>query len=261
MKKLEFTVVIMLMAAMAAGQIRQTVKPGLKSVPPPNNQLIEKGPLNTAFLTLKNPVDRPVPKKSKSSDFVNIISIGTSGNAGGYGYAGGQRTLVWADQNLNTVTNFHRLGGVSMGSVSDMGYDISKDGGLNLENQILVCEAQGSGGYGENARYPNHCIFNPAGNTDPENAYVAFFAAMFNNESSTSLWGDYLHGRAKIGDQSDTTRTIIHSDITAGLYFDRMTGYTITQTGDIWVTDISMSTDPATYELTYFGNIIVSHGT
>jgi len=259
MKQLLLSTAIMLMVLITLGQSAPYVKPGLRNVTPPKKQLVE--PLNPASVILQKHLSQPQINYLKNSDIINIINIGTSGNAYGYGYAGGQRTLVWADQNLNTVTNIHRMGGDLGGVSDDLAYDISRDGGLTWDNQVMVFEALGSGSNVERPRYPNHCIYNPPGNTNPDNAYVAFLAAMTNLNNATPVWGEYVHGHARIGDISDTTRTILPSDTVTGIYFDRPTGYTITQAGEIWAADVSVRMDPVSYDLSYFGKIIVSHGT
>jgi hypothetical protein len=153
-------------------------------------------------------------KNSEGVDFVTVIPIGTSANAYSYGYAGGQKQIVWADEDLNIVTNFHRMGGeLDPGGYSgDYGYDISTDGGMTWTNMVECYISTISGGqYNiDAARYPNHGVYNPEGNTDPGNAYVTFFGPTLDATNGSS-WGGWAYGRQKIGDLTDTTKNLEHS--------------------------------------------------
>ena len=52
------------------------------------------------------------PAVYKSTDAVLIIDIGTSANAYSYGYGGGQKSILAANNDINTITHMHRMGGV-----------------------------------------------------------------------------------------------------------------------------------------------------
>lgn len=146
-----------------------------------------------------------------SKGIVSVIPIGTSANAYGYGYAGGQKTLVWADDNLKTVINTHRMGpGSTPPSLS--GY-IGIDRGLNFgatpndwtnNYQIYNALMPGSQYYLDAARYPQGVIYNPEGNTDPANAYTVFFAP--NLSSTATTWGGLSYGVANLMNNSDSTK-------------------------------------------------------
>ena len=197
------------------------------------------------------PTDRDV-------NIVSIIDIGTSANAYGYGYAGGQKSLVWADPDLNIVTNFHRMGGTldPDGYSGDLGYDISFDGGLTWTNQIECYVAVDNGGgeyYVDAARYPNHGIYNPTNNVD--DAFVTFFAP--NLDGTNDIWGGYSRGTSDISDPSVTTRNLIssHDD-----YFQYIPdAYELTTTGEVWVIDANQ--DWTSGALDYLGDMIINHGT
>jgi hypothetical protein len=155
------------------------------------------------------------PPADRDVNIVTIVDIGTAANAYGYGYAGGQKSLVWVDPDLNTFTNFHRMGGAldPGGYSGDLGYDISTDGGQTFTNMIECYRATNNNGgtyYADAARYPNHGIYNPEGNTDPANAYVVFFAPVL-DQSNGSGWGGYGYGVANIGDTSYHTKHLLAS--------------------------------------------------
>jgi hypothetical protein len=72
----------------------------------------------------------------KGTDIVTIIDIGQAPNAYGYGYAGGQRSLVWANDDLNAVTNIHS------DTAGNLAYDLSLNNGQTFENNIIIYECQ-----------------------------------------------------------------------------------------------------------------------
>ena len=198
----------------------------------------------------------------KNTDFVSIISIGTSANAYGYGYAGGQKSLVNTNNDLNMVTNFHRMGGAQDpgGYSGDLGYDISLDGGMTWTNMNEVYVAINNAGgtyYTDAARYPNHGVYNPVGNTDPNNAYLTYFAPNLDQSNSGDSWGGYSYGRAKIGDPTDTIRHLLSTHNEFYQYIPD--GYCVTNLGDYWCADLNQ--DWTTGTLAYMGTAIMNHGT
>jgi len=173
---------------------------------------------------------------TEGSDFVTIVNIGTSGNA--YGYAVGAGSYVCVNQELNTVTNFHCMGGAldPGGFTGDLGYDISVDGGMTWTNMIEIYTARDSAGGGyylDAARYPNHGIYNPIANTDPNEAYVAFLASTVEGMPGNPGYG-YLYGRGSIGNTDDTTSHFIPADTSMGIFSSRAQAYTMTNLGEFW---------------------------
>jgi hypothetical protein len=157
-------------------------------------------------------VSTPVNYKNTGDvNFVTVVSIGTSANAYSYGYAGGQKSILYANNDINTVSHFHRQGGVldPGGYSGDLSYDVSFDGGMTWTNQVECYIAENNAGgtyYTDAARYPNHGIWNPEGNTDPDNAYLTFFAPTIDGSNGADSWGGYAIGRARFGDVLDTTK-------------------------------------------------------
>ncbi len=236
------------------------VKSHLKTNKAINKVAVGNEPVNSAYLAKSRQSELP-PQTYKGTDFVTIISIGTSANAYGYGYGGGQKTIVWADQDLNAVSNFHRMGGAldPGGYSGDLGYDISVDGGTTWTNMVelyISVDNQGGQWYADAGRYPNHGIYNPPGNTDPNEAYLTFFAPVLDH--TNDIWGGYCYGRSKIGDIEDTTRHIETSRPGEGVMLYIPDGFTITRLGDAWVTDINQ--DWTSGALVYLGDIYVRHG-
>jgi hypothetical protein len=67
-------------------------------------------------------------KSGSGTNIVSVLDLGTSANV--LGYSSGSRIMLWADDNLNAVINFHRAGpGSSPPSLS--GY-YAMDLGVNM---------------------------------------------------------------------------------------------------------------------------------
>ncbi len=195
----------------------------------------------------------------KSTDVVSVVSIGTAANA--YGQANSGRANLNLNNDLNTVTNFHRMGGeLDPGGYSgDLGYDISTDGGMTWTNQVEVWVAQENAGgeyFLDAARYPQHGLFNPAGNTDPNNAYVAFLCPTIGATNGTT-WGGYAIGRANVGDITDTTRHFVQSPGN-GIFYYVPDGFSLNNLGEFWVTDVN--TDWTSGTGVYLDALMISHG-
>ncbi len=206
---------------------------------------------------------RIVPPADRNVNIVSIIEIGTSANAYGYGYAGGQKSLVWVDPTLNTVTNFHRMGGAHDPNnySGNLGYDVSTDGGSSFTNDVQCYKATNNNGgtyYTDAARYPNHGIYNPSGNTDPANAYVVFFAPNLDgsNGNGGAGWGGYSYGVASIGDTSYHTKNLLSSHDDYYQYIPD--AYDLTSQGLSIVVDVNQ--DWTSGSMVYQGNLILNTG-
>ncbi len=193
--------------------------------------------------------------------FVTVVSIGTSANAYSYGYAGGQKSILYANNDINTVSHFHRQGGTldPGGYSGDLSYDVSFDGGMTWTNQIECYVATNNAGgtyYTDAARYPNHGIWNPEGNTDPENAYLTYFAATIDGSNGADSWGGHAFGRARFGDQADTTKNLSHSSPPFYQYIPD--AYDVSKDGIIIAVDANQ--DWTTGTMSYMGSLIIYRG-
>lgn len=200
-------------------------------------------------------------KNTGDVNFVTVVSIGTAVNAYSYGYAGGQKSILYANNDINTVTHIHRMGGVldPGGYSGDLGIDISIDGGMTWSNQNEIYTSTISGGtYNTDAaRYPNHGIWNPEGNTDPNNAYVTFFAPTIDGTNGADSWGGHAIGRARIGAlTTDTTKNLTHS--TPPYYQYLPDAYDVSKDGIIIAVDANQ--DWTTGTVSYQGSLIVYRG-
>ncbi len=187
-------------------------------------------------------IPQPQPPEFRDPQGASIISIGTSGNAYGYGYGGGQRSMISYSKDLNTLINMHRMGGLldPGGYSGDLGYDVSYDGGLSWTTMVETFVAYTDPGtwYTIDARYPQAVITNPGGNTDPENAHLAFFAPLL--DATNGSWGGYLYGIHKFGSSSlvDTTKNMRPSSGDLYQYIPSGMDYSRSQNA-IFVVDIN----------------------
>ncbi|NCA85532.1 MAG: T9SS type A sorting domain-containing protein [Clostridia bacterium] len=196
------------------------------------------------------------PNILKNSYIPDIVNIGTSANVFSYGWGGGQRSLLCSNQNLGIVSNLHRMGGLldPGGYSGDLGYDISTNQGLTwtLMNEFYT----GFDPYFP-ARYPQHGIYNPPGNTDPDQAYIAFFAPGLDGSNDPGGWGGYIYGRTLIGDLTNTTVHQTSSNPPTGLCQYIPDGFTVTPSGDFWAVDYNNN---LMINNTWLQQLIISNG-
>ncbi|MCF8367186.1 MAG: T9SS type A sorting domain-containing protein [Bacteroidales bacterium] len=241
MKKALLLSLVLLYAIFGISQ-NQALKSGLKT---------EKAPwLKTTMQESDQAVYHPkpeinIPADFKNTDVVNIVTLGTCGNAYGMGYAGQKRKLLDYNQELNAVTFIHFMGGAldPAGNTRDFGYDISLDGGETWTTMIeLYVSPDTTGGYiTEIVGYPQGEIFNPPGNTNPDEAYIAYQATV----AATMPGGQdgFVFGRGKIGDITDTTRNFIYSNPDLGIYLSKPEGFTLDNNGRMWMVNYNQNWD------------------
>ncbi len=230
-------------------------------VPSPSEMAISADPVGQngeAITKAKQPV---YPGNTDNTEIVTIVDIGSAANVFTYGYGNMAATFTWYNKDLNAVTNFHRMGGDvgPPGQYSgDLCYDISLDGGMTWTSQVKVYESNISGGtYNiDAARYPQGAIYNPAGNTDPANAYMAFFAATMDG-SNGGNWGSYGYGVGNLVNIDDTTKHLATSDLANGYYQGVPTAFTITQPDGVAIMADASLLDSYTE---YLGDIIFYRG-
>ncbi len=263
MKKVLFIIAV-LSFGFAIVMQGQTVKPNLKSEKSIFEKMLSMEPQNTNVVGKSHKT--VIPQNYKNTDVVSVIDIGTSANSYGYGYGGGQKNLVAVNNTLNTVTNFHRMGGTGDpgGHSGDLGYDVSMDGGTTFTSMVECYAAtENAGGeyYLDAGRYPNHGIYNPIGNTDPNEAYLTFFAPNIDLSNDPAGWGGYSYGIHKMGSPSnvETTKHLRSSRPADGVYQEIPDGYCVTNLGDVWVADLNKNWSSGT--LVYENTMIINHGT
>lgn len=262
MKKLVLLALVMGFGLFATAQKSLQLKGNLKEYKAIQKMMVGIEPIKSGSVVAAHQEELPMVPADRNTNIVTVLDIGTSANAYSYGYGGGQKSIVWADPNLNLVTNFHRMGGaLDVGGYSgDLGYDVSTDGGQNWTNQIEIYIAENNAGgtyFTDAARYPNHGVYNPAGNTDLNNAWLTFFAPNLDGSNAADSWGGYSYGVANIGDPTTRTKNLQSSTATFKQYIPD--AYEITNNGNVFVVDVNQ--DWASGTVVYLNNLIVNKGT
>ncbi|MDD4373730.1 MAG: T9SS type A sorting domain-containing protein [Bacteroidales bacterium] len=261
MKKLVLLGLVMGLGFMATSQTNLNLKQDLPEHKAIDKVMVGIEPAKASGVVINQEIDTPVLPPTKDVNVVSIINIGTSGNAYSYGYAGGQKSIVWAVPELNMVTNFHRMGGTldPGGYSGDLGYDLSVDGGLNWENMIEMYIAENNAGgeyYTDAARYPHHGVWNPEGNTNIDNAWMSYFAPNLDGSNSTDSWGGYSYGAVNMGDPSIRTKNL---QSTAAPYYQYIPdGFEITKNGRVFALDVNQ--DWSSGSVVYQGSLILNKG-
>lgn len=103
------------------------------------------------------------------------------------------------DNATNSIVFIHRNNATALGGHSgQLRYDLSTNGGLTWSNDqgpVNPLSVNGTNG----ARYPNVAIYNPAGNTNPNNAYLSYYAA-----TVAATWNGTVSGVRKLDGTGNT---------------------------------------------------------
>ncbi len=205
MKKTLLLFSAVLLAAVVFGQQNLRFRDNLKDAKAPFVVKTSDNSGNDAAIKYV-PVARP-EFKSGDADLI-LRNIGGSGNA--FGFLG-TRQYLWVDNNINSVSFVHRMLNPPGGPGSSfLAYDYSTNHGEAWTVNAQVYEPLS--GATSNARYPHGAIYNPAGNTNPANAYFGYFASML-DASNGGTWGGYCFGTHKFGSAQAATQ---HTTTTVG---------------------------------------------
>jgi PKD repeat protein len=100
--------------------------------------------------------------------------VGSSSNMFTIGIT--ESNSIAVDNNINSLIFIHRNNASLLGGHSgQLRYDISTNGGVNWTSNLGVLNPLSVNGTNA-GRYPNVTIYNPVGNTNPNNAYLAYYA-------------------------------------------------------------------------------------
>lgn len=188
----------------------------------------------------------------KDGRFVSTVEIGQAGNAFGFLYS--RTANIWVENELNTISFVHRM--TNPPGTGYLAYDVSMDGGLSWSVNNQAYDPTLTDAY--DARYPQGGIYNPAGNTDPDNAYFTWFAPTLDgsNIAGANNWGGYTWGAVKFMEGSVPSQVNLAS--TTGQMQQIPDAFTITQLGDVWMADAEHIDGGGEY--VYTGEIILGHG-
>jgi hypothetical protein len=180
----------------------------------------------------------------KNGAVVTVLDLGTASSV--LGYSGGTRTMLWADDDLNVVVNFHRMGpGATPPGLSGyLGMDLGLNMGMTQDDwmpqiQVYASTLASAPNYYDACSFPSAAIYNPAGNISLSNAYLAWFAPNYAN-LAFSGFGGYSYGAANLADPSDTTKHLRWYN--AHPFTHIPDGFTVSQTGVAHMVDRDINT-------------------
>ncbi len=127
---------------------------------------------NTALRLEPGPVIQPMPLTGgcPSHDV-----IGTSSNV--FTNILTEANPIAVDNDINSILFVHRNNATAFGGHSgQLRYDLSTNGGASWTSNLGALNPLSVNGT-NGARYPNVAIYNPAGNTNANNAYMSYYAA------------------------------------------------------------------------------------
>ncbi|HNY03457.1 MAG TPA: hypothetical protein PKG48_12745, partial [Bacteroidales bacterium] len=233
MKWFAFVLLFLLIATWLPAQHPQ-LKPGLpvkrySKIDPAEQQRVPAAPISQTIAK---------PAKTAAGP-VTVIDLGTSADLSGYSM--GTRTMLWADDDLNTVINVHRMGpgAAPPGLEGFLGVDIGQNMGKTPADWTTQVQVQSSvlpgiPQYYDAACYPSAGIYNPAGNTNPANARITWFNANHANMTFPGF-GGYGFGTASLTDPTDTNKHIRWYDGQTGTHIP--SGFAIGANGIVHVVD------------------------
>lgn len=198
------------------------------------------GAFTTHPVDLVNQVG-PVAKPSKvtSNQFktegVETIPLGSSSNVFTAILAGNNQVSYNPD--LNAIGFIHRENGNS----GNLRYDLSLDGGTSwdVDQGPLTPEfdAGNAPQAGAGNRYPNLTIWNPDGNTDPNNAFLVGHGPALSDVTGT--WGNTFEVSARL-DGSDVSENYV--DLTGGDLQSFHPYGLVSANGSVWSLSTSYNT-------------------
>lgn len=139
------------------------------------------------------PVSIPTPDHTAGTPARDVVVRDLGGSANAWGLSSGGRTYMWADNDLGSVVFIHRM--ESPPGSGYLAYDVSTDNGETwaVDQQVWDPAEYPLGAGSGNARYPQVAIYNPEGNTAPEDAVMTYFAPILDATNGDS-WGGYGWG-------------------------------------------------------------------
>ncbi|MEO8087123.1 MAG: T9SS type A sorting domain-containing protein, partial [Bacteroidota bacterium] len=188
------------------------------------------------------------------------VQMGSAGNQ--FGSAFGPKTNLWYNRDLNTLTFAHRANPLTTAAtIGFIEYDYSTDGGTTWNNnqQYIYRDLSyvvATGYQNERGRYPQAAIYNPIGNTDPANAFIAGYGPVTDAAAViNSAWPWHFEGTTQLGSATNNQQLFNIDQASGGIGAIIPQGGTIVKnTGETWWS--CQGYDGAAYDDT----VVLSHG-
>jgi PKD repeat protein len=145
------------------------------------------------------------------SGAVSVIQIGSAYNI--YTTLLDEQNQVAYNPDLNSIVFVHRHNDGTPGGSGGLAFDVSTDGGATWTDNYALSPGFNDGTVTTSSgnRYPSITIYNPAGNTDPANAYVAAVGPSLTPITGGS-WGLNFQHSAGMTDGSDVSEEYVDTD-------------------------------------------------
>lgn len=176
------------------------------------------------------------------------IQIGQAGNA--FGMIAGVKNNIDYNPQTDLIAVIHRnnepVSGAITGPANRLVLNYSTDNAATWTQRIIYQSGRPGSTIpydSANARYPQGMIFNPPGNTDPNNAYFTFYGAGLDGTNENRFappspndkgWGGFAYGTAQI-DGSNFHDNNISSDTVNGIAHLIADAFWVTQGGKSYV--------------------------
>ncbi len=138
-------------------------------------------------------------------------------------------TCLSANSDLNTIVFSHRANSTTPNGSSKIQITFSKNGGITWDSTYVTLDSTTLGG-----RFPSGVIFNPKGNTNPDNAYsVNVYPLM----GTSSYVGNYFSSH-KLDKSSKSEEFLMYEDTVGGAepYIRMSTDMlTVTDSGTVYI--------------------------
>lgn len=143
----------------------------------------------------------PVNFHKATKGVVSSQTIGYSNNV--YTMLVEQQSCLTTNEDIGVIQFFHRAKIGELGAVSsgDMVSTRSTDGGATWHGQLVMSNSSG-----HNLRYPSGVLYNPASNTNPNNAFTAYCGPV----SDGAGWQETFMGSMKL-DSTNVSNSLIPS--------------------------------------------------
>ncbi|MBP6977687.1 MAG: T9SS type A sorting domain-containing protein [Bacteroidales bacterium] len=211
---------------------------------------------------------QPMPTRSTvAGRNLTFIPLGQAINS--YGMYRTPRTYLWADPRINSVAFTHRaIAEADTYGGNRVMYDVSWNGGTpgSWTNNLVIYEPLGPAPAGQDyplaaGRYPQGAIFNPQGNTDPDDAYYTYFIPTIDYSGSCDgFWGGLAHGVNGLTTCYPPAPTQTNYSSDSEYQNEVPMTFTTTLDGHVWFVDENLTHCTTEGYYTNDGNIQIWHG-
>jgi len=184
--------------------------------------------LDNHFIKDYEPV-RP-SESTHRSGAVSFVELGSAYNI--YTILLDEQNQVAYNPELDAVTFIHRQNSGTTGGSGGISFDRSLDGGATwTDNYIMTPDYNAGSTPVGGSRYPSTAIWNPAGNTNPANAFVIGTGPTL--QAGAAGWGWIFATSARLSDGTTIAEDYYQQTPGANTDFHPY-GLTVNPNGDIW---------------------------